>query len=161
MEQPPPRIQLDALEHGRWTPEEADNVRVVVDFFQKLMNEHDFEHTLQQHGNSPYVQHNRAIPSEIPGLVQYVRGVVARYPEYSFDVKRVMADGDLVVLHSHATFHARHRGDESKGFIITDTFRLEGGRLAEHWDAIQPIDFQTRLLFLMVGGQVANENSTF
>ena len=103
----------------------------------------------------------RAIPDGIAGLVGYVKNLVRRFPDYAFDVKRVIASGDLVVLHSHATFKAAHRGNESKGFIITDTFRLEDGRLAEHWDAIQPIDFMTRLLILIIGGTTANNNPTF
>jgi predicted SnoaL-like aldol condensation-catalyzing enzyme len=156
-----PQIHYAALEDEHWTSHEADNVRIVVDFFQKLMNEHDFEHTLAAHGASPYLQHNRAIPPQISGLVDYVRDMARRFPEYSFDVKRALAKGDFVVLHSHATVRAKHRCDASKGFIITDTFRLENGRLAEHWDAIQPIDVLTRLLFLFIGGKVANGNSTF
>ena len=56
---------------------------------------------------------------------------------------------------------AAHRGNEAKGFIITDTFRLEDGKLREHWDAIQAINFSTRLLMLFTGGKVANANATF
>jgi len=156
-----PRIRYAALKDDRWSAEEDANVQVVLDFFQTLMNEHDFDATLQTHQAASYVQHNRAIPTGIPGLVSYVQDMVKRFPEYSFDVKRVVASGDFVILHSHATFKAKHRGNESKGFIITDTFRLNGGQLAEHWDAIQPIDFATRLLFLMIGGQVANDHATF
>mgnify|MGYP000321065147 CR=1 FL=1 len=156
-----PQINYDRLKNERWSEEEANNVRVVVNFFQKLFNEHDFDYILETFGKGNYIQHNRAIPEQIPGLIGYVKGLVKRYPEYSFDVKRAIASGDFVVLHSHATFKAKHRGDESKGFIITDTFRLENTRPVEHWDAIQPIDAATRLLFLMIGGQVANENPTF
>lgn len=156
-----PRIDVEGLKDENWSEREDANVRVVLDFFQKLMNEHDFQYTLETHGGTTYVQHNRAIPTGIAGLVGYVEEMVSRFPEYSFDVKRVIASGDFVVLHSHATLKAKHRGDESKGFIITDTFRLHEGALVEHWDAIQPIDFATRLLFLVVGGKTANEHPTF
>ncbi|MGH8316735.1 MAG: nuclear transport factor 2 family protein [Steroidobacteraceae bacterium] len=50
------------------------------------------------------------------------------------DVKRVLADGDFVVLHSHVT---RHSGDRGSKHI--DIFRLEDGKLVEHWDIDQPI----------------------
>ena len=90
-----------------------------------------------------------------------MKTIVKRFPEYSFDVKRIISSGDFVVSHSHATLKAAHRGNVSKGFIITDTFRIEHGRLAEHWDAIQPIDFFTRLLVLVSGGTIANNNPTF
>lgn len=155
----PLRIEDHVQTH--WTEQERDNAALILDFFQTLMNEHDFDATLARHGDSPYVQHNRAIPDGVHGLVGYVKTLVRRFPDYAFDVKRVIASGDYVVLHSHATFKAAHRGDERKGFIITDTFRLEDGRLAEHWDAIQPIDLMTRLLILLTGGTVANKNPTF
>ncbi len=156
-----PKIELNNYPQDSWTPQETDNVKVVVDFFQRLMNEHDFEYTLEKYGNGSYTQHNRAIPNEISGLVSYVKQLTKRFPEYSFDVKRIIADGDFVVLHSHCTMKAKHRGNEKKGFIITDTFRLENGQLAEHWDAIQPIDTYTRFLFLLIGGKVENDNPTF
>lgn len=156
-----PTIDLNNYLQESWTQQETDNVKIVVDFFQHLMNEHNFDYTLQTFGGGSYIQHNRMIPNDIPGLISYVKQMVKRYPDYSFDVKKIIASGDHVVLHSHTTLKAKHRGDEKKGFIITDTFRLENGKLVEHWDAIQPIDGMTRFLFLMIGGKIANNNPTF
>ncbi len=156
-----PQIIFDHYVQDHWTQQEHENVMVVVDFFQHLMNEHDFEYTLEKYGGGRYTQHNRAIPDGMAGLVGYVKNLTKRFPEYSFDVKRIYADGDFVLLHSHSTLKAKHRGNEKKGFIITDTFRLENGKLAEHWDAIQPIDTFTRLLFLITGGAIGNSNPTF
>ncbi len=144
-----------------WTKQEMENVKIVVDFFQKLMNEHDFDYILEKYGNGSYTQHNRAIPDEISGLIGYVKTLTKRFPEYSFDVKRIFADGDFVILHSHCTMKANHRDNEKKGFIITDTFRLKDGKLVEHWDAIQPIDMFSRLLVLITGGSIKNSNPTF
>ncbi len=156
-----PKIDLDSLIQDQWTKEESQNVSIVVDFFQHLMNEHKFEYTLKAYGGGSYLQHNRASPNDISGLVGYVKNMTKRFPEYGFDVKRISADGEFVILHSHTTLKAKHRGNEKKGFIITDTFRLKNGKLVEHWDAIQPIDTFTRLLFLMIGGSIKNDNPTF
>ncbi len=156
-----PQIIFDKFVQEHWTPQETENVKVVIDFFQKLMNEHNFEYTLKTYSGGSYIQHNRAIPNEIEGLVSYVKIMVKRFPEYSFHVKKIFADGDYVVLHSHTTMKAKDRGNEKKGFIITDTFRLKNGKLAEHWDAIQPIDFFSRFLMLVTGGTTGNNNPTF
>lgn len=156
-----PQINFDNYAQSHWTDQESKNVKVVTDFFQHLMNEHDFEYTLKNFGGGSYIQHNRAIPNQMEGLVDYVKTMVKRFPEYSFDVKKVYADGDYVLLHSHATFKAKHRGNEKKGFIITDTFKLKDGKLAEHWDAIQPIDFFSRMIMLLTGGTIGNNNPTF
>lgn len=156
-----PKLDFKKYVQEQWTEQETENVKTVIDFFQHLMNEHDFEYTLKTYGGGTYIQHNRAIPDNIDGLVGYVKNLTKRYPEYSFDVKKVFADGDIVVLHSHTTVRAKDRGNEKKGFIITDTFRMENGKLVEHWDAIQPIDFFTRFLFMMIGGAKGNSNPTF
>lgn len=156
-----PRIPFDQLKQDHWTAQEAENAALVVDFFQGLMNDHDFDGTLRRFGDGPYIQHNRAIPPEIAGVVGYVKSLTKRFSGYSYDVKRIIASGDFVVLHSHVTLKPQHRGDDRKGFIITDTFRLEEGRLREHWDAMQAIDLFTRFVMLLTGGAVANDNATF
>jgi len=156
-----PRIDLDAHLQNHWTPAEATNASIVLDFLQHLMNDHDFAYVRETYGHSAYRQHNRSIPNGIRGVAGYVEELTKRFPAYSYDVKRVIASGDFVVIHSHVTMKAKQRGDASQGFIITDTFRLEDGQLAEHWDAVQPIDVFTRLIFLMSGGKIANDNPTF
>ncbi|MEN0002197.1 MAG: nuclear transport factor 2 family protein, partial [Pseudomonadota bacterium] len=120
-----------------------------------------FDYTLRTFGDGAYLQHNRQIADQVAGVVTYVKALTGRFPEYGYDVKFIVASGNKVVVHSHVTLKAAHRGNERKGFIITDTFRLENGRLAEHWDAIQPIDLFARFIVLMTGGQVANSNPTF
>lgn len=108
-----------------------------------------------------YVQHNRSIPDGITGLVEYLQDFTKRYPEYSYDVKHVHVDGDHVTFHSHVTIKASHRGDESKGFNIIDTWHVVDGMIGDHWDAIQPLSTSMRLLALFVGGRKANTNTVF
>jgi predicted SnoaL-like aldol condensation-catalyzing enzyme len=125
------------------------------------MNNHDFDYILEKYWTSPYLQHNRAIPNEIEGVVSYVKTMVHRFPEYSFDVKKIFADWEYVILHSHATFFSKHRGNEKKWFIITDTFKFNNWKLSEHWDSVQPIDLFSRFLILITWGDQKNENSIF
>ena len=49
-----------------------------------------------------------------------------------FDFKRFVAEGDLVVVHSHLV---RKPGD--RGMAVMDIFRLENGKIVEHWDVLQ------------------------
>ena len=156
-----PAVSFEELKQDSWTPQETENAKVVADFLQRMMNEHDFDETLQTFGGGRYLQHNRGIPDGISGVVAYLKNLTKRFPQYSYDVKRINADGDFIIVHSHATLRASHRGNEKKGFIITDTFRLKDGKLAEHWDAIQPIDFFARAIVFLTGGTIANDNPTF
>ena len=66
-----------------------------------------------------------------------------------------------VIVHSHATLKAAHRGDDSKGMNIIDTWKVEDGELVEHWDAVQGISMDMRLYNLFAGGKVRNTNGVF
>jgi predicted SnoaL-like aldol condensation-catalyzing enzyme len=45
-----------------------------------------------------------------------------------------VVDGDFVILHVHSV---REPGE--RGSAIIDIFKLESGKIVEHWDVIQPI----------------------
>jgi len=158
---PPPVIGFEELQRSGWTEKEQANVEVVSTFVQLLMNNHDFEQVLARFNNDSYVQHNRNLPDGIDGLVGFLTEFVSEYPEYSYDVKHISADGDYVVFHSHATLKEADRGNDQKGMNIVDTWRLEEGRIVEHWDAIQPLDGLMRIYVLLNGGDIQNSNGVF
>lgn len=49
-------------------------------------------------------------------------------------IVRSAADGDLVWVHTHAI-----NGAEDRGQAVVDIFRVEAGRIVEHWDVIQSV----------------------
>jgi len=59
---------------------------------------------------------------------------VSEYPHLELDVERVIADGDLVVTHSHLVLEPGRPGR-----ALADYFRLENGKVVEHWDVVQDI----------------------
>ncbi|MEM9478748.1 MAG: nuclear transport factor 2 family protein [Verrucomicrobiota bacterium] len=156
-----PQVNLAELRNPQWTPEEAANVELIAGFVQNLMNDHDFDLVLERYNNSAYTQHNRNIPDGIEGLVGLLRKFTERFPDYSYDVKRIIADSDLVSFHSHATMKAADRGDDRKGLNIIDTWRIQDGEIVEHWDSLQPLDGFMRFYAMMTGGKIRNSNGVF
>ncbi len=154
-------INLDALQKDSWTEEEKANVTLITDFVQNLMNDHNFDYILERYNDSSYVQHNRNLPEKITGLVRFLQEFVEDYPDYTYDVKHIYADGDYVIFHSHATLKKSDRGNDSKGMNIVDTWRLENGSIVEHWDSIQALDGFMRLYSLISGGRIKNDNGVF
>ncbi len=144
-----------------WSNQDKQNAEVVLDFVQLLMNNHDLDLIEKKYASSQYIQHNRNIGDGITGLVQYFRSLSKQFPEFSYDVKNIMVDGDLVTLHSHATVKKAHRGNDRKGFNIVDTWRIEEGELVEHWDSIQPLDNVMRFYYWITGGKIRNQNGVF
>ncbi len=156
-------IKIDQAAHDKshWSPSERENVALIVDFVQHLMNDHDFDYVLETFESGAYVQHNRNISDGISGVVQYVQRLSKRFPDYTYDVKRIFADGDIVVFHSHATIRTSHRGNDRKGFNITDVWKIREGKIVEHWDAVQPLDAFMRFFVWLTGGTIRNANGVF
>ncbi|MEM9874560.1 MAG: nuclear transport factor 2 family protein [Myxococcota bacterium] len=154
-------IDHQRLRRPNWTEQEANNAALVTDFVRLLMNEHDFAAVRARYGHGAYVQHNHGIADGIEGVIETVSDLVKRFPDYAYDVKHIVVDGDLVVFHSHATLRSSHRGNARKGFNIMDRWRIQDGAIVEHWDAIQPIDAFGRMYALLVGGTVRNDNGTY
>jgi predicted SnoaL-like aldol condensation-catalyzing enzyme len=56
------------------------------------------------------------------------------HPSFRFDIQRMIAEGDLVVLHVHTKLDAQDRGK-----AVVDIFRVDHGKIVEHWDVIQDV----------------------
>lgn len=156
-----PTIDFNSLQKPNWTEQEQQNAKIITDFVQNLMNEHNFDYILERYNDSAYTQHNRNLPDKVTGLVGFLKDFVEDYPEYSYDVKHIYVDGDYVIFHSHATLNKEDRGNDQQGMNIIDTWRLENGRIVEHWDSIQALDGFMRFYSLISGGDIRNSNGVF
>jgi predicted SnoaL-like aldol condensation-catalyzing enzyme len=115
------------------TPQEEANKRVVLDLYDKALNQHDFE-AASKHLGPYYKQHNPMAEDGAEGLKKFIEWRRQKFPKARSEIKRAFADGDYVVLHVHSV---REPGE--RGVAIVDIFRLENGKVVEHWDVIQPI----------------------
>lgn len=154
-------IDLQSLQKPNWTEQELRNAKLITDFVQNLMNNHNFDYILERYNDSDYVQHNRNLPDKIAGLVGFLQDFVQDYPDYTYEVKHIYVDGNYVIFHSHATLNSEDRGNDQKGLNIIDTWRLENGRIVEHWDSIQALDGYMRFYALISGGKIRNSNGVF
>jgi predicted SnoaL-like aldol condensation-catalyzing enzyme len=105
----------------------------VLDFIEKAVNLGDLEAASAYFGEG-YIQHNPNIPDGVEGFKTYVRQLRFTFPEVRGEVKRIVAEGDYVVVHM---FARRHKDDA--GLAIVDFFRLSEGKLVEHWEVRQPV----------------------
>lgn len=112
------------------------NKRIAQEFYDAAINRKDYEAASRYLG-SRYTQHNPTAADGPEGLKGFIDFLKARFPNQRGEVKRVIAEGDLVVLHVHST-----RGDGTPGRAIVDIFRIDDGKVVEHWDVIQDIPAQ-------------------
>ena len=115
-----------------WADPEA-NKKVVIDFYEKALNQKDFEAAAKYFGPR-YIQHNPQVPNGPDGLKRLVTLLKEKFPNSHSEIKRVIAEGDYVVLHVHSV-----RAPGERGRAIVDIFKLENGKIVEHWDVIQDV----------------------
>ena len=111
------------------------NKDIAVAFYKKALFEGRVQDAFRLYAGVPYRQHNPLIEDGMEGVKKFVAWVMANHPDARCEIKRVFADGDYVILHSH--WHGL--SDNPRGEAVVDIFRLEGGKAVEHWDVIQPI----------------------
>ena len=109
------------------------NKKAVLESYDLALNKKDADAAFKYLGSS-YKQHNPTVADGFDGWRAMVNWLKKDRPNFKVEVKRVIAEGDLVVLHVHMTIDANDRGRAG-----IEIFRLEDGKIVEHWDILQHI----------------------
>lgn len=78
------------------------------------------------------------MPNGAAAFYGYFEGHFKKNPESHVVIKRALADGDLVALHLHSK---ENKAD--LGRAIVDIFRVENGKIVEHFDVVQAVPAKT------------------
>jgi predicted SnoaL-like aldol condensation-catalyzing enzyme len=79
-----------------------------------------------------FVEHSPGNPSGRDAFLEWI--AAAPVAGAALELKRVVADDEFVVVH----YRMVTPGDE-RGTAVIDIWRLTDGRIAEHWDVVQPV----------------------
>jgi predicted SnoaL-like aldol condensation-catalyzing enzyme len=120
------------------TKQELANLRLVKRIYSEVLGPID-SRAVDALFDPGYIQHNPNAATGSQGLKEMLDRAKVKYPHAEHRVKRMLADGDLVAAHVHVIFHP---GDE--GFAVVDLFRIARGKIAEHWDVMQPINASSK-----------------
>ena len=110
------------------------NKELVRDFYHLALNLRKPEEAVEKYLGPYYRQHNPGAADGAEAFVAFVNGFTGAFPSLRFDFRRFIAEGDLVVVHSHLV---RQPGD--RGMAVMDLFRIENNKIVEHWDVLQEI----------------------
>ncbi|OOR93450.1 hypothetical protein B0181_00350 [Moraxella caviae] len=118
---------------------EARNKANVLAFYEMTFNQHKVQEATDLYIGKEYLQHNPTVADGGQAFVDAFAPFLAEHPQSHAIVKRVMADGDLVMVHVHSKLHANDLGE-----AVVDIFRLDDeGKIVEHWDVIQAVPEKT------------------
>ena len=114
-------------------PSEVANRDTVEAFYQAAFRDRDAEAAVG-FLTPNFIQHHPAIISGVPGMATYINLMRVQMPESKREIKRVLTDGDYVIVQAHLT-----NGADDPGAVTGDIFRLENGLIAEQWGIIHSI----------------------
>ncbi len=119
----------DSEDHAART---AATRAVITDFARLFYLERDVRRAFETFVAPGYIQHNPGISDGRDAAIAALTPMFSD-PGFHADLKRVLADGDYGVIHLHG-----YRSDQ-RGGAVMDLYRVDGGKIVEHWDLIQPI----------------------
>jgi predicted SnoaL-like aldol condensation-catalyzing enzyme len=118
-------------EYEKKLRQQESNKKMVTEFYQELFGNKNPD-AINKYIGDKYIQHNPGLPDGKEALLQAVKVWFKDAPKEKVDFQHVAADGDLVWLHVRSKSGPKVRA-------IVDIFRIENGKIVEHWDVIQEI----------------------
>ena len=82
---------------------------------------------VEQYFGANYKQHNPVIPDGPSAIAEMIPTLTA----LTYEPGMAVAEGDLVMV------HGRYTGWGPKPMVAVDIFRVEDGKVVEHWDVMQ------------------------
>lgn len=109
------------------------HVQLVRDYMENIWNEGQTDRA-DEYLAERLIQHNPNLPDGRKPLVEFIEGFRKQLPEARFEIRRIVGDDGLVFAHSHFRPQPGHRG-----MVVVDVFRIDDGRIVEHWDVREDV----------------------
>lgn len=113
--------------------ETAANKTLVKDFVNDILVNGRMEKIAGYFNGDNYIQHNPLIPDQLSGLGKALEAMAKQGITMKYDtIHKVLGEGNFVLVVSEGHLAGKHSA-------FYDLFRVENGKIAEHWDVIETI----------------------
>lgn len=112
--------------------------QVVSQFMDEFYMQKKVRSSFEKWVDPGYIQHNPFAATGRDAAIAFLEPFVANNPSQRTKIHRIIADGNMVAVHSHGW---NEDGDAAakRGFAVVDIFRVQGCRVMEHWDVLSPV----------------------
>jgi predicted SnoaL-like aldol condensation-catalyzing enzyme len=112
----------------------ARNKALVREFYTTVLINRQLD-AAPQFPRADYIQHNPNVPTGLKGFMDAFREQFTQKlpPDYKRELLNVVGDNDMVVVYVRQTWTSRD--GQHKQALGFDMFRVQDGKIAEHWDA--------------------------
>jgi steroid delta-isomerase-like uncharacterized protein len=128
----------------------ANNKELVETLCKSVFQNHDFSR-LDEIMRDDYIQHNKDVAQGKSGFIKFHEDFFTAMPDFNYTVNKIVSEGDTVMMYSTVT--ATHLGEwlgnpptgNKLNFDTVDIFRIENGKIAEHWDVADTLKLFTQV----------------
>ncbi len=112
------------------------NKQNAIAFYDLMFNQCKPAEAIARFAGDSYTQHNPDVADGQAAFIEYFDRMAREYPGKQVHVKRVVAEGNMVVLHCHQVWPTF----KDKDWAGIDIFRFDdAGKIVEHWDVLQVV----------------------
>ncbi|MBQ9413478.1 MAG: nuclear transport factor 2 family protein [Oscillospiraceae bacterium] len=109
------------------------NEELIRAFYKEFFNGHDIDSALK-YVREDYIQHNPGVGQGRAALMEGFRQKFITEPTFKLEIKMVISQDDMA-----AVYLKNVDPEGNTKCRVVDIYRIQDGRLAEHWDVLQPV----------------------
>ena len=109
------------------------NRQIISEFIELFYKQKKVRKAFDEYVSEQYIQHNPSIDNGKEAAIEMLEPKFSN-PEATFEVKRVLVDGDLAAIHLNGKLSAN-----TLGLAVVDLYRIEDGKIREHWDVLEHV----------------------